>query len=217
MVGETVATLAVDRRGIVGDRAYAVLDADGKLGSGKSSKRFRKMEGLLLCAARYSGGRALVRLPDGRELPALDPACAGELSAVVGRRVSLGAERDVPHLDATPVHLLSGAALDWARDRMPDAQVDLRRFRPNVVLDVGGPGRVEDGWVGREVAIGEVELLVEERTPRCVMVTMKQDGLPHDPRVLRALSARDGEPCLGVGASVVRGGTIRVGDPVCLH
>jgi uncharacterized protein YcbX len=217
LLGETLDSLVVDRRGVLGDRAYAVLDADGKLGSGKSSLRFRRMDGLLGFAARYDGDVALVRLPGGGEVPALDPLCARELSAVVGRPVSVGAEDAVPHLDGSPVHLLSAGALRWVRDRAPESAIDRRRFRPNLVLDLDEPGPAEHGWVGREVEIGNVVLHVEERTPRCVMVTMEQDGLPDDPRVLRALSTGDGVGCLGVGALVVRGGTIRVGDPVRLR
>ncbi len=46
LLGERPATAEVDRRGLVGDRLWAVRDEDGKLGSGKNTRRFRRMPGL---------------------------------------------------------------------------------------------------------------------------------------------------------------------------
>lgn len=216
MLGEMLAELAVDARGVAGDRWHAVLDPDGKLGSGKSSLRFRRMGGLLRCSARYAGGEALIRLPDGRELPALGPDTAAALSEVVGRPVTVGTERTVRHLDGPAVHLVSTAALEWLRTLLPDARIEPARFRPNLLVAGSGAGRPEDSWIGREIEVGEVRLAVTEQTPRCVMVTMDQDGLPEDRRVLRTLAGVAGG-AFGVSAEVVRPGTIRVGDPVCLR
>ena len=214
MLGERLDALEVEPRGVTGDRWYAVLDPDGKLGSGKSSKRFRRMEGLLRCSARYDGGKVLVRLPDGRELPA--ESAAEAVSEVVGRPVRLGTEDGVQHLDASPLHLVSTAALRGLHDLLPDADVRAARFRPNLLLAVPGGEPVEDGWVGRELTVGTVRLRVTDRTPRCVMVTMDQDELGEDRRILRTISdVRDG--AFGVGAEVVRPGTVRVGDAVQVH
>jgi uncharacterized protein YcbX len=213
MLGESPAELAVDARGVAGDRWHAVLDPDGKLGSGKSSPRFRRMEGLLRCSARYAAGEALVRLPDGRELPALGPDTAAALSELVGRPVTVGTERAVKHLDGPAVHLVSTAALRWLGDLLPDAEIEPARFRPNLLLGVPGAGQPEQSWAGREIEIGEVRLAVTDPTPRCVMVSMEQGELPEDRRVLRTLTEAAGG-AFGVGAEVLRPGTIRVGDPV---
>ena len=40
--GEQVAVCWADERGLAGDRVWAVQDRDGKLGSGKNSRRFRR-------------------------------------------------------------------------------------------------------------------------------------------------------------------------------
>jgi uncharacterized protein len=214
MLGESPAELTVDARGIAGDRWFAVLDPDGKLGSGKSSKRFRRMEGLLRCSARYDAGTVLIRVPDGRELPA--GSAADAVSEVVGRPVTLGTEAAVKHLDGPAVHLLSTAALRRLGDLLPDAAIEVERFRPNLLVDVPGATAVEDGWVGRELEIGGVRLRVTERTPRCVMVTMDQRKLPEDRRVLRTLADTAGG-AFGISAEVITPGTIRVGDPVCVR
>lgn len=214
MLGERLDELTLDARGVTGDRWYAVLDPDGKLGSGKSTKRFRKMEGLLRCSARYEGDKALVRVPDGRELPA--ESAAEAVSAVVGRPVTLGTETVARHLDASPLHVVSTAALRRLRDLLPGADIEVARFRPNLLVAAPGADPVEDGWVGREIRVGTAVLRGVDRTPRCVMVTMDQDVLPEDRRILRTISDELGG-AFGIGAEVVRPGTIRVGDAVQVH
>ena len=102
--GEPLDEVVLDRRGVVGDRLWSVRDPDGKFGSGKSSKRFRRMDGLLALTAEYDGDVPVVTFPDGRRLrpgPELDEA----LSWHVGGPVSLGQEGDVSHFDDGPVHL----------------------------------------------------------------------------------------------------------------
>jgi hypothetical protein len=75
-------------------------------------------------------------------------------------------------------------------------------------------GLVEAGWGGgRTLRVGGVELRTEIPTARCVMVTLPQGDLPHDPRVLRTV-VREAEQCVGLYASVAAPGRVRVGDPV---
>src|SRR5690242_1405316 len=87
--GEQVSTLTVEERGVVGDRLYAVRNLEGKLGSGKSSRRFRKMEGLLELQAVYDGATPRISFPDGRVLSGDDPAIHADLSTYVGQPVTL--------------------------------------------------------------------------------------------------------------------------------
>ena len=42
MGGESLGLAQVDERGLVGDRWFAVVDADGRFATGKSSRRFRR-------------------------------------------------------------------------------------------------------------------------------------------------------------------------------
>lgn len=93
MLGETRDTLSVLRRGVVGDRAWAVLDqATGKVASAKRPKLWR---GLLGCTARTvlgSNGDGLaveVTLPDGTVRTAGDRELNTALSALIGREVRL--------------------------------------------------------------------------------------------------------------------------------
>ena len=46
MLGESRDSLELNSRGVAGDRLHAVRDSEGKLGSGKDTRRFRHIEGL---------------------------------------------------------------------------------------------------------------------------------------------------------------------------
>jgi uncharacterized protein len=46
MLGEVLAAVDVEERGLSGDRLWAVRDPDGKFGSGKNTRRFRRTPGL---------------------------------------------------------------------------------------------------------------------------------------------------------------------------
>ncbi len=64
MLGEPREYLDIDTRGVVGDRRYAIRNAEGKLGSGKSTRRFRRIDGLLRFRAAYNGDAAEITFPD---------------------------------------------------------------------------------------------------------------------------------------------------------
>src|SRR5262245_28943374 len=109
MLGEECERVALDARGLVGDRAFALRDPEGKLGSGKNSRRFRDIDGLFGFSAR--GETPEIAFPDGRRIAAGDPGLDRALSASLGIELSLARETDVPHKDAAPVHLVTTAAL----------------------------------------------------------------------------------------------------------
>jgi len=213
MLGEECASLDVDARGAVGDRLFAVRDADGKFGSGKTTRRFRKIDGLFGFRAAYEAGVPRITFPDGRTILGEDPNVHTALSQVLGQPVTLVREAGISHLDAGPLHLLTTASLAWLRARLPDAHVDDRRFRPNVLIDIVGFGQVERLWLGKVLHIGAVTLQIRDLAERCVMVNLPQDELPEDSRVLRNLE-RDSGLHFGVYAEVREPGTINRGDPV---
>ncbi|HSK23193.1 MAG TPA: MOSC N-terminal beta barrel domain-containing protein [Egicoccus sp.] len=216
LLGEKLASAEVVARGLDGDRAWAVTDPDGKLGSGKSSRRFRRMDGLLQLAARYDAvGAPTIRFPDGTDLTGPADDLDERLSAHVGRPVRLRPEGAVSHFDDGPVHLVTTASLA-ALSTVAGTAVPAERARANLVLDVTGDGFVEQAWIGRELAIGRCRLRVAASMPRCVMLEMPQGDLPAAPRLLDTLE-RSNHLDLGVVAEVVAAGTVQVGDEVALR
>ncbi|NHC23488.1 MOSC domain-containing protein [Nocardioides sp. IC4_145] len=201
--GESLERADVLSRGLDGDRLWALREPDGKLGSGKSTRRFRRMAGLLELAAAYDGPVAagpVVTLPDGRSWRGPHADLDAALTAYVGRPVALAREAEVAHHDEGPLHLVTTAALDRLG---ADGPV----LRANLVVDA--PGLVpfaEDGWVGRELVVGAVVLRVREPMPRCVMVGAEV--------LHRATRLNDGRA--GLVVDVVAPGTVAVGDVVRL-
>src|SRR5688572_10666116 len=154
--GERCEELAFGARGAESDRTFAVYGADGKIGSGKTSRRFRRMEGLLHFSATLNGGVPVIACPHGSRLRGGEPAADAALSAALAEPVSVRPEHGVPHFDVAPVHLLSTASLRWLAATLGDAAPpDVRRFRPNIVLDMRSDAeRPEDDWPGRQLPGG---------------------------------------------------------------
>ena len=223
--GERVDRAVLGEHGLDGDRQWALFDVD--TGFGLTARRVPE---LLRATARCTpDGGVEILLPDGT-VTADDAA----LSAWLGRPVALrpaSATAGRPRYESPdddeaaaegPVpgwYPWRGAAGAFHDD--PDVRVSLvstatlggwdrRRFRANVVLDGAG----EDALVGRTVRVGDAELRITGRIPRCVMVTRPQaGGIARDTDVLRTIHReRDGE--LAVGALVPRPGTVGTGDAV---
>jgi uncharacterized protein len=211
--GECLDRVAVDPRGLAGDRLWAVRDAAGKFGSGKNTRRFRHMPGLLRLGSRYPDGLDEPQLLDVAGVPVADADTY--LRAYLGRDdVALAREAEVSHFDQRPLSVLSTATLDWVRRAVPGVAVDERRFRPNILVRTPPGTRpfVEDTWVGRTAAIGattRVEFV--DSSERCAMVNHAQPGLPHSPLVLRAV-ATEHDNRLDALARVIQPGPVSVGD-----
>ncbi len=117
------------------------------------------------------------------------------------------------YFDVFPLHLLTDATLRRLGAIAPASVIDVRRFRPNLVIETGGDGFVEAGWAGRTLRIGSALVRVGGPCPRCVMITHGFADLPRDPGLMRAV-VREADQNVGSYATVARAGGIRVGDEV---
>jgi uncharacterized protein YcbX len=118
--------------------------------------------------------------------------------------------------DLAAIHLLTTATLDRLRELYPEGRFEVRRFRPNIVIEPSSAvkGFLEDGWVHRTLRVGEeVRLRITDSCKRCVMTTLAQGDLPRDLGILRTV-ARYNEDKVGSYASVEHAGNIKRGDPV---
>jgi uncharacterized protein YcbX len=121
MLGEELDGVSLDRRGVVGDRVYALIDDETqKVVSVKRPKRWGRMFEL---AAVTRSGTVEVCFPDGTSTSIADVGLPDRLRAFLGRPVSVA---------STPP---SGATFDevWMRELKND------------VDPVWRPSRVEDG------------------------------------------------------------------------
>jgi uncharacterized protein YcbX len=266
MMGEELNECGVDERGLLGDRAYALLDgSSGKVASAKNPRKWAKLFDFR--AAFVEPPRAGERAPTvqiiskGTRITSDQHDANKILSAEFGREVALvSTPPQTPSLeeywpdieglahretvtdeaiasgapagtffDFAAIHLLTSATLNRLQELYPQGRFEVRRFRPNLLVEptVTKNDFVENAWVGRTLRIGdEVRLNVIIPCARCVMTTLPQGDLPNDPGILRAAARHNNVmiaplgqkmPSVGVYAAVVRGGTIRRGDPVRLE
>ena len=209
MGGESLEVAQVEARGLVGDRRYAVVDGEGKLATGKHSRRFRRRDEVFEFRARTSGDQ--VRISGrGGEWAVPGPEADEALSRAMGDAVRVLPETTTPYFDAGAVSLVGTASLAWCRAHL-GVDADRRRIRPNLVVETDEPF-VEESWTG-PVAVGAVLLTPVERIERCRMIDIAQEGLPADGRWLKALGETR-ELSLGIYLDVVRPGAIAVSDEV---
>jgi uncharacterized protein YcbX len=178
-------------------------------------------------------------LPSGLVCRGAGPETDDALSAWLGRPVTLVAAAATPparaeyfadatddssraiewtmpagtFVDVMAVHVLTTASLRAGAALHPVGDWHPRRFRPNLLVEADGDGWLEDGWCGRRLRAGTVELDVVQPCIRCTMVTRPQPGLLADLDTFRVL-ARHHRATLGVWAAVRTPGSARVGDAV---
>ncbi|MFI0452587.1 MOSC domain-containing protein [Actinomadura sp. 6N118] len=212
--GQRVTKLELGPQGVIGDRAFALLDA--RTGKVLTAKR---LPTLLRARARLRNNGAEIVLPT-RRVHSSDPAVDLVLSAWLERPVHLlrtptqnaqveednGSTFELPpwgFVDESPLHLLTRSTLRKARQWHPEGAWEVRRFRPNIVLEA--PDDIEG-----HLDLGEAQIHITGACRRCVMVTQPQEGLPTDRAILRAITTQ-AAATLGVYATITRQGTISLG------
>ena len=153
-----------------------------------------------------------VETPSGEVLAIDDPRLLGMLG---GGGLTLH-RSDRAMTDCRPLSLFSVQTARRLGEEV-GREVDKRRFRANLYLDLAGSGGfAEDGFVGRRLRVGgKAVVFVTERDPRCKMVTLDPDTAEQDPDVLRAINHAHANRA-GVYGAVLVEGPVRPGDGVAL-
>lgn len=153
-----------------------------------------------------------------KEFPDLDGL--GVRGVVLAGRI--GERANGTFFDYAPIHLLTTASLATLAAAYPDGAFDPRRFRPNLVIATPPEvdGFPENAWIGRLLAVGNARLRIVAPTPRCVVTTLPQAGLPRDVGILKTIAdnnrlefpGEDGPPLASVGvyAVVERPGAVAI-------
>lgn len=115
----------------------------------------------------------------------------------------------------TPLHFVTTASLAHLKALNPASDWDVRRFRPNVLIETAPAltGLVEQAWIGRRIVIGGATMDCVGATPRCGAVTRAQAGLAADTGLLRTV-VREADQNVGVYGMSAAAGAVRVGDAV---
>jgi uncharacterized protein YcbX len=156
-----------------------------------------------------------VETPDGQTLAIDDPALIEMLRADIDPKHQVTLMQSQRAMtDCRPVSIFSLQSAQQLAEET-DTQVDKRRFRANVYVDLAsGNGFAENDLVGRSVRIGpKVIVAVLERDARCMIITLDPDTGEQAPAILKKVAqAHDG--MAGVYGAVLVEGMLHKGDPV---
>ena len=222
MGGERLEAANLGWHGLEGDRRLAFRRLDDR--GGIPWLTASKLPDLLLFAPqrRQDGAQGdlptHIRTPNGEEMPIFGE----DLATEVGRRY--GSPVQMMHLkngifdDAT----VSVIASDTVHEigRLSGRSLDVRRFRPNVVVRLlrSLPFQ-EDEWVGSVLSFGEGDdapaITATMRDLRCSMVNLDPDSASLAPEVMKAI-VRANQNNAGVYGAVTRVGRVAVGQPILL-
>ncbi len=258
MQGEALASVELDENGVVGDRTWAFRDAEtGKLVSAKRPRLWgallectasgvgEDVEVTLPDGETYgitdAGLRVSLSALLGREIAV--EAATGPMQGTYESDwpeidgISLAGAMEFPtnltgegmsFIDLGILHVLTTTSMATLAAAAPDTTIDVRRFRPSILLDTPAlAGFPENDWGGTVLTVGSgddaVEITIGDPAPRCIMTTVAQGDLRRQPKVLEAIAAENKISnelgtfaCLGAYATVTRGGTVHTGDTLTL-
>jgi uncharacterized protein YcbX len=271
MKGHALSSAIMTKRGIPGDRAWALKDEER--GGIKGGKRFPQLLSMTPVFASEPNEQNIsptvsITLQDGQVVSSTDPDINATLSKAVGSPVSLwpilpedqlehylrppmdenvdveayyreifarNPDEPLPdvslfpeevlkyesppgsYFDAFPILIMSRASLihlnEVAAAAGGQSNFDVRRFRPNILLDIDANGFPENQWMGRRARIGSAVIKFEMPCPRCVITTHGFEDLPKDPKIMRHL-VKENDGNLGAYVSIETPGTFAQGDVI---
>ena len=223
MRGERLEVASLGWHGLDGDRRLAFRRLDDR--SGFPWLSASQLPDLLLFAPhRREDGvpgelPTHVRTPDGEEMPVFSPNLATEVGRRYGAPVQMMQLKHGIFDEAS----ISVIAADTVREigRLAGRSLDVRRFRPNVVVRLlrSVPFQ-EDEWVGGVLTFGEGNdapaITVTQRDVRCSMVNLDPDSASSAPEVQKTI-VRANQNNAGVYGTVTRIGQLAVGQTIHLN
>ena len=161
-----------------------------------------------------------VRTPAGSECEIRSEELNAEISQRLGSDVEL---MQLKHgiFDEAAISVISLATIAAiGREAEVEGDLDRRRFRMNIAVETESSDPfLEDSWIGGTLVFGESDacpaVSVTMADLRCVMINLDPDTAAKDARIMKTV-ARLNQNNAGVYATVVRTGTIFVGDRVSL-
>jgi uncharacterized protein YcbX len=223
MGGERIEEANLGWYGLEGDRRLALRRMDDR--SGMPWLTASKLPDLVLFAPqrREDGPQGdlptHIRTPDGEEVPVFGEDLAREVGRRYGAPVEMMQLRHGIFDEAS----ISVIASDTVREigRLSGRSLDVRRFRPNVLVRLLRPTPFqEDEWVGGVLSFGEGDdapaIAVTMRDERCSMVNLDPDSARPAPEVMKAV-VRANQNTAGIYGAVTRIGRLAIGQTIFLR
>jgi uncharacterized protein len=222
MGGERLEEANLGWYGLDGDRRLAFRRIDAR--SGMPWLTASEVPDLLLFAPqrREDGAQGdlptHIRTPDGDAMPVFGENLAAEVRRRYGAPVEMMQLRHGIFDEAS----ISVIALDTVHEigRLSGRSLDVRRFRPNVVVrSRRSVPFEEDEWLGGVLSFGEADdapaINATMRDERCSMVNLDPDSASPAPEVMKAV-VRANQNNAGIYGVVTRIGRLAVGQTIRL-
>lgn len=223
MAGERLEAAHLGWYGLEGDRRLALRRIDNH--SGMPWLTASKLPDLVLFVPQRSSDSAEgdlpthIRTPDGNDMPVFGEDLAREIERRYGAPVEMMQLRHGIFDEAC----ISVIASDTVHEigRLAGRSLDVRRFRPNLVVRLlrSGPFQ-EDQWLGGVLSFGEGDnapsVAVTTRDERCAMVNLDPDSAHPAPEVMKAI-VRVNQNHAGIYGAVTRTGPVATGQTVFLR
>jgi uncharacterized protein len=113
-----------------------------------------------------------------------------------------------PDRNSVDISLVSQATINHLSE-LTGQQVDVRRFRPNIVLD-GLPAWGEFDLVGQEMQLGTARIAITARINRCLNIDVNSETGERDISLLSLLKKNFQHTQTGVLAKVIRNGKVAI-------
>jgi len=223
MAGERLESAKIGWHGVEGDRRLAFRRLADRGGfPWLSASRLPELLLYHPIGRQDASGEPLpthIRTPDGNEYSLTDEALVKEIATRHRADVELMQMKHGIFDDACVSAIALGTIRSIAREAGRD--LDIRRFRPNLVIDTEGAEPFEeDRWVGKVLEFGSdgtgPAVSVTMRDLRCVMINLDPDTAEANAEVMKTV-IRMNENYAGIYGTVVRTGELRVGQVVGLR
>jgi len=222
MAGELLDTAKLGWHGIEGDRRFAFRRlADESAFPWLTASKVPELllyRPIALDSNNAGTSPTHVRTPEGKEYELRSDELKAEISGRHGSGVEL---MNLKHgiFDEAHISVINRGTVEGI-ERESGRHLDLRRFRPNVLIETDSPEPfAEDRWVGHTLILGEGKnapaVRVTMKDERCVMINFDPDTIERDSEVMKTV-VRLNENTAGVYCTVVQAGELHVGQVVRL-
>jgi len=124
--------------------------------------------------------------------------------------VGMFGETRYPDREAVHISLVSQATIDNL-SQLAGQQIDVRRFRPNIVVE-GVPAWGEFDWIGQEMQLGSARIKISEGINRCLNIDVHPETGERDIELLTLLQKQSHHTQTGVLAKIISNGDVAIGD-----
>lgn len=172
----------------------------------------RQGVGVLSAATNTAAGRDRISTFFTEYLATIEPTKEAKHPQLAPLQLVGDSSGETRYPDRQPVHisLLSQATLDELTQKA-GKNIDVRRFRPNIVLE-GMEAWSEFELIGKQFQLGAARIEVTARIGRCVNIEVNPETGDRDIALLSLLQQEFGHAQTGVLAKIINSGTVKIGD-----